>query len=166
MTALVGDAATVTVSVRVSIEDAFAVFTEEIDLWWRVGPKYRIAGKRPGRLYIEGGASGRLFESYQVASGERTFEVGKILEWNPPHRLALEWRGVNFKADEKTLVEVSFKDCGESTLVTVKHRGWSSLRDDHPARHGLVGPAFTRMIGLWWGELLSSMREYVATHKQ
>ena len=48
------------------------------------------------------------------------------------------------------------------TLVTVRHGGWTALRDDHPARHGLKGAAFSRMIGLWWGELLTSLREHAA----
>jgi uncharacterized protein YndB with AHSA1/START domain len=154
------------VLVAVSPSDAFAVFTEEIDLWWRVGPQYRIAGKRPGKLYIEGGPSGRLFESYETKAGARTFEVGKVVLWEPPHRLSLEWRGVNFKPNESTLVEVSFQPSPSGTLVTVKHRGWASLPPEHPARHGLQDSAFTRMIGMWWGELLSSLREYVLVHKK
>jgi hypothetical protein len=33
---------------------------------------------------------------------------------------------------------------------------------DHPARHGLEGVAFTRMIGLWWGALMTALREHVS----
>jgi uncharacterized protein YndB with AHSA1/START domain len=161
-----GDSATVSVLVKVSPSDAFAVFTEEIDLWWRTGPRYRIGAKRPGKLCIEGGPAGRLFESYETKAGPRTFEVGKVLVWEPPHRLSLEWRGVNFKPDESTLVEVVFEASASGTLVTVKHRGWSSLRPEHPARHGLEGSAFSRMIGLWWGELLSSLREHAEQHER
>jgi hypothetical protein len=32
------------------------------------------------------------------------------------------------------------------------------LRADDPARHGLQGADFSRMIGLWWGEQMSSLR--------
>jgi hypothetical protein len=42
--------------------------------------------------------------------------------------------------------------------VTVIHRGWSALREDHPSRHGLHGAEFVRMIGMWWGDLLSAYR--------
>jgi uncharacterized protein YndB with AHSA1/START domain len=118
MTAVAGDAATVSVFVAVTPEDAFEVFTTEIDLWWRQGPKYRIAGKRRGRLFFEPGAGGRLFETFEATSGSRTFEVGRVLVWDPPARLELEWRGVNFKPGEKTFVEVSFQPSGEGTLVT------------------------------------------------
>jgi hypothetical protein len=33
---------------------------------------------------------------------------------------------------------------------------------DHPVRHGLEGHAFTRMIGLFWGDLMTALREHVA----
>jgi hypothetical protein len=42
--------------------------------------------------------------------------------------------------------------------VTVEHRGWSTLRDGHPARHGRSVAAATEMVGRWWGELLMEMR--------
>jgi uncharacterized protein YndB with AHSA1/START domain len=155
-----GDAATVSVSVRVPVAQAFSIFTDEIDRWWRTGPKFRIAGRRRGRLFFEPGVGGRLFETFEAGAGSRTIEVGKVTAWDPPSRLELEWRGVNFKPHEKTIVEVCFEPSGDGTLVTVQHRGWSTLPDDHPARHGLVGAAFARRIGLWWGELMTSLREH------
>ncbi len=157
-----GDAATVTVMVRVSLEDAWEVFTNEIDLWWKKGPQFRIAGRKPGRLCIEGGLGGRLFETVELPSGPRMFEVGKVLVWEPPRRLELEWRGVNFEPHEKTFVDVSFEPIGEATMVRVRHHGWSALPDEHPARHGKVGAEFSRMIGMWWGELMTSLREHAA----
>jgi uncharacterized protein YndB with AHSA1/START domain len=155
-----GDVATVTVLVKVAPEEAFSIFTEEIDLWWKEGPQYRIGGRRPGRICFECGPEGRLFETVDLSTGLRTFEVGKIVEWNPPARLVFDWRGVNFKPGEKTTVEVSFQASGGGTLVTVRHSGWSALREGHPARHGLTGREFSRMIGMWWSELLTSLREH------
>jgi uncharacterized protein YndB with AHSA1/START domain len=157
-----GDCATVTVFVAVPPEAAFDVFTREIDLWWRQGPRYRIAKRQRGQLNFEPGLGGRLFETFEGSSGTRTFEVGRVTAWDPPGRLELEWRGVNFKPGETTFVTVLFGPSRGGTLVTVRHRGWSALRDDHPARHGLVGPEMSRMIGMWWGELLTSLREHVA----
>jgi uncharacterized protein YndB with AHSA1/START domain len=150
------------VFVRVAQDDAFDVFTREIDQWWRQGPKYRVAGRRRGRLFFECSLGGRLYETFDADAGSQTAEVGKVTRWDPPRHFALEWRGVNFKPHEKTLVEVTFEPSGEGTLVTVRHSGWSVLPEDHPARHGLVGPAFSRMIGLWWGDLMSALREHVA----
>jgi len=158
-----GDGAKVSVFVAVAPADAFEVFTQETDLWWRKGPKFRIGGKRPGVLAFEGGVGGRLFETYEIASGSKTFEVGRVTDWDPPTRLAFEWRGVNFRAGETTFVEVEFVAKAHGTMVTVRHRGWAALRPDHPARHGNVGADFDRMIGMWWGDLLTSLREHVAT---
>jgi uncharacterized protein YndB with AHSA1/START domain len=158
-----GDAATVSVFVAVAIEDAFEVFTQEIDLWWRKGPKFRIAGQRRGSLTLEPRLNGRLFETFEHPKGTQTFTTGTITRWEPPHTLAFEWRGVNFKPGEKTLVEVSFAELGEGTMVKLRHSGWSTLPAGHPARHELEGAAFSRMIGLWWGELMTSLREHAAT---
>lgn len=157
-----GDQARASLQVAVPPAEAFRVFTEEIDRWWRRGLKYRVAGRRRGFIRMEAGVGGRLFESFESADGERVVETGRVTAWEPPSRLVFEWRAVAFAPPEKTEVEVEFtaNTCG--TLVTVTHRGWSRIRPDHPARHGLETVAFIRMMGLWWGELLTSLREYLA----
>ena len=48
----------------------------------------------------------------------------------------------------------------EGTTVTVRHYGWGALRDGHPARHDLAPAAFARMMCLWWGALMTSLREH------
>jgi uncharacterized protein YndB with AHSA1/START domain len=157
-----GDQARISVAVAVPPATAFEIFTGEIDLWWRRGPKFRHAGKRRGFIHLEPYVGGRLFESIDSDNGSeppRVFEVGHVLVWEPPERLAFSWRNANFAPDEITRVEVEFVPSRTGTIVTVTHRGWSALRPDHPARHGLQGAAFSRMIGLWWGELLTSLRQ-------
>lgn len=156
-----GDSARASVFVRVPCDEAFAIFTEEIDRWWRTGPRYRIAGRRRGQLFLEPRLGGRMFETFELSSGSRTIEVGKVTRFEPPSTLELEWRGVNFAPHEKTFVSVTFEAAGEGTMVSVCHRGWSALPDDHPARHGNVGADFSRMIGMWWGGLLTALREHV-----
>jgi uncharacterized protein YndB with AHSA1/START domain len=165
MTGPSGDGARVTVRVAVAPDEAFAVFTSEIDRWWRHGARFRIAGRRPGRIAFTPGVGGNLTETVETAAGTRTFLVGKVTAWEPPARLAFEWRGVNFAGDEKTTVEVTFTACGDGTMVTLHHRGWSSLRRGHPARHGQEGAEFSRWIGQWWGDLMTALREHVATKK-
>jgi hypothetical protein len=56
-------------------------------------------------------------------------------------------------------VEVTFSATSRGTLVCVTHRGFGALRPDHPVRHGLEGAPFNRMIALWWGDQMSSLRE-------
>jgi uncharacterized protein YndB with AHSA1/START domain len=158
-----GDSAKASVLVAVAPQEAFDIFTREIDSWWKQGPAYRIGGRSPGVLNFEPGPGGRLFETYRMHGEPRTFEIGRVVAWEPPALLAFEWRGINFKPDEKTIVEVRFTPRGSGTMVSVEHRGWSSLRHDHPVRHGQLGPDFSRTIGLWWGGLMTSLRHHVAT---
>lgn len=154
-----GDQATVSVLVKVPPEDAFRIFTEEIDQWWRSGMKYRVFGKKRSVVHLESKVGGRLFESVDGPSGTKVIETGRVTAWEPPGRLVLEWRAVNFAPAEKTEVEVLFAESASGTLVTVKHRGWADIRPDHPARHGLDVGAFLREMGLWWGDLMTSLRE-------
>jgi len=155
-----GDRATVSVSVAVAQATAFDVFTRETDLWWRRGPRFRFS-RRPGILSFEPSLGGRLFEAFPSESGTHVREVGRVTVWEPPSRLVFTWRNVNFADDESTEVEVLFAPTETGTLVTVQHRGWGALRADHPARHGLQGADFSRMIGMWWGELMTGLREFV-----
>ena len=155
---MTGDRARISVTVEVPPALAFEIFTEEIDRWWRRGVKFRHAGARQGLLRIEPEVGGRLFESVDGEDGPHVFEVGRVRIWDPPRRLAFTWRNANFAPNERTEVEVEFLPAAAGTVVTVTHHGLSELRPDHPARHGLQGAAFSRMIGLWWGEQMSSLR--------
>lgn len=155
---MIGDRARISVTVEVAPPLAFEIFTEEIDRWWRRGSKFRHAGARRGLLRIEPAVGGRLFESVDGDDGPLVYEVGRVRAWDPPRLLAFTWRNANFAPNELTEVEVEFAPAPAGTLVTVTHRGLSALRSDHPARHGLQGAEFSRMIGLWWGEQMSSLR--------
>jgi uncharacterized protein YndB with AHSA1/START domain len=145
------EVARVTTVVEVDPADAFAVFTQEIDAWWKQGPRYRPGS---GALRFEGGPGGRLVEADE--SGE--IEIGRVLVWEPGSRLVFEWRGRNFAPGEVTVVEVRFERAEHGTRVVLEHRGWEAIAATHPVRHGLPAPAFTDMIGLWWAELLTSYR--------
>jgi uncharacterized protein YndB with AHSA1/START domain len=151
------DSVRATTVVAVEPEVAFTVFTDEIDLWWRRGPRFRWRPERPGTLRFEGEAGGRLVEVTDDATGEG-FEVGRILAWKPGERLVFEFRALSFEPGQCTEVEVRFEAVSSGTRVSVEHRGWDSLPADHPARHGLSGPAFADMMGAWWADLLVAAR--------
>jgi hypothetical protein len=46
--------------------------------------------------------------------------------------------------------------------MTVPHRGGSAIRPDH-RRHSLDDAAFSRMMGLWWDDLITGLREFIET---
>ncbi len=159
-----GDQVRASVLVKVPIEEAFRIFVDEIDQWWRRGPRFRAAGTHAGILCIEPHLGGRLFESFDEPGGSRVVETGRVTAFEPPFRLAFEWRATNFAPAESTQVEVAFEPARAGTLVTVTHSGWSKIRPAHPVRHGLETAAFVRMMGLWWGDLLTALREHAASH--
>src|SRR5262249_14011479 len=120
-------------------------------------------GKKRSVIHLEPKLGGRLFEAFETSTGKRIAETGRVTVWEPPSRLVLEWRAVNFAPSEKTEVEVLFEPSASGTLVTVCHRGWSRIRLDHPVRHGQEVSTFIRTMGMWWGDLMCSLRE-VATN--
>jgi hypothetical protein len=159
---ITGDKVRVQTFVRVAQRKAFDVFTLELDAWWRTGPAYRIGGKQPGTLQLEAALGGRVVERYGTG---KVHEIGTITAWDPPDHFAFTWRGINFgDADPSTTVEVWFEASGEGTRVTLEHRGFAGLRDDHPVRHGKPVEAFLRDLGMWWGSLATSLREYAEDH--
>lgn len=147
-----GDKVAVQTFVNVPVADAFRIFTEEIDLWWRRGPAYRLAKGNAGTMSFEGK---KLVEHF---GDGKSRQIGTVTVWDPPTHIVMEWRGYNFREGEVTTVEIWFESSGSGTRVRLEHRGWASLPEDHPVRHGEPVEAFIRMIGMWWGGLLTSFR--------
>jgi hypothetical protein len=114
--------ASVRVSVHVSAspEVAFAVFTTDIDSWYR---KDRHTFADPDR------ALGIRFEP---GVGGRLIEMGRVTAWEPGRRLV-------FVDGLGTEVEVSFDAMGDETRVTLEHRGLERLRPDLAERHARHG---------------------------
>ena len=159
-----GDAVRVGALLKVPPHEAFRVFTEEIDRWWRRGLKYRVQGPGRGMLHLEPFVGGRLFEQFDAGDGTPPVVVctGTVRVWQPPQRLVFEWRGVNFAPGESTEVELAFEPAPGGTQVTLVHRGFAALRSDHPVRHGQPVPAFIRGMGLWWGAQMQSIQQLLA----
>jgi hypothetical protein len=144
--------------VQVSPHDAFEVFTEEVDLWWRRGPRFRSGGPDSELCFEQDAQGRRLIERDK----QGVFEIGRVQVWEPGKRLLLEYRLRNFAPNERTEVEVRFEEQGKGTRVVLEHRGWEALRPEHPARHGLSGESFSGMIGLHWGDLITAFRQYTS----
>ncbi|HKJ23723.1 MAG TPA: SRPBCC domain-containing protein [Myxococcota bacterium] len=142
-------------------DDAFRLFTDEVDAWWRRGPRFRFRPGADGVMRFEGEAGGRLVEAFDAA-GEDVYEVGRILAWEPPGRLCFEFRARAFAPGETTRVEIRFEAVAQGTRVVVEHAGFEAFAADHPVRHGLVGPAFGAMMGSWWADLLLAARRRAA----
>jgi uncharacterized protein YndB with AHSA1/START domain len=150
------DTVTITTLVAVTPAAAFDVFTKEIGAWWRRDPRYQFTPGRPGTLRFEPGVGGRLVQ-VDDATGRESFEVGRVLAWEPGARVVFEFRGMSFRPGETTEVEVTFAPEAGGTRLTLQHRGWGVFPKEHPVRHGYTGQAFLDMMGLAWADLLVAL---------
>lgn len=152
------DAIRVSTTVPFGPAEAFRLFTEEVDRWWRRGERFR---ERGARLFFEPRVGGRFVEA-TAAGAER--EIGRIRVWEPGKRLVFEWRARSFTGDEHTEVEVRFERSGpERARVSVEHRGFARLPADHPALYRTKGgPDFAGIMGYFWSDLLLSLAAFPA----
>jgi len=142
--------------VAATAERAFQVFTDGVDRWW---PRQHHIGDSPlARAVIEPGVGGRW---YGLSQDGTECQVGKVLAWDPPHRLVLAWQITSdWKYDPAfiTEVEVTFVAEGpKTTRVVLEHR------DLH--RYGLAEPSYRKSIDSptgGWGFILQSYAQAAA----
>jgi uncharacterized protein YndB with AHSA1/START domain len=151
----------VIVSLRVmaSPQEAFEVFTQEIAAWWRPNTLFQLTPRGDGELRFEPGEGGRLVTD--LPNG-KTFEIGRVTAWAPGERLAFTWRQAIFAADQQTHVEVRFEAVGEETRVTVEHRGWDTIPQEHAARHTFPLNVFQLRQAEHWRALLDALKAQLA----
>jgi len=137
-------------------EEAFDYFTRDISQWWQPNGLFNFTPRSPGVVSFEGGEGGRFIET--LPNG-KVWEIGRILVWQRGVRLAFGWRQATFTKDQNTEVEVRFEAVGEETRVTVEHRGWDSVPQEHVARHHFPDMIFMRRHGEWWQALLAHLKE-------
>lgn len=100
------------VTVGVDPETAFAIFTDEMDLWWVRGPINFYDASRAIARRCEPGVGGRLLEVYDETTGE-ALELGRITTWQPGERL-----GWSSSVDD-VQTEVRFLPVAAGTTVIV-----------------------------------------------
>ncbi|MGE0741395.1 MAG: SRPBCC domain-containing protein [Hyphomonadaceae bacterium] len=149
----------VIVSLRVNASPlrAFEVFTQEIGAWWRPNALFRLTPRGDGVLRFENAE--RLVA--ELPTG-KLFEIGRVTSWTPGERLAFTWRQATFSAEQVTYVDVRFDAVGDETRVTVEHRGWDTIPQDHAARHGFPLQVFQLRQAEHWRALLAAMSARVA----
>jgi len=137
------------VNVKAPAERAFAVFTAGFDSWWPRSHKLFEDGLQAA--IIEGQVGGRCF---QRAADGRECDWGRVLEWEPPHRLLIAWQldgQWQFDADiaHASEVEVTFTPQPDGfTRVDLEHRYFE--------RHGADGAQVQSGVDspMGWGGLL------------
>ena len=101
---------------------AFAVFTEQQGAWWPLTTHY-IGAASAQTAIIEPLAGGRWFE--RSSDGDEC-DWGRVLVWEPPHRIVLSWDiGADWKSDPQLGTEVEVRFIAEdpaTTRVELEHR--------------------------------------------
>jgi uncharacterized protein YciI len=108
--------------VETSQHRAFRTFTDGIDRWW---PREHHIGQSPlERMIVEPRAGGRW---YSICKDGSEVEVGKVVAWEPPHRLVLTWQiTARWQYDPAFATEVEVQFLAETprrTRVELEHRG-------------------------------------------
>jgi uncharacterized protein YndB with AHSA1/START domain len=153
----VKSAVLVAIRVKASPARAFEAFTREIGLWWRPGQLFPATPQGDGVLSFEGG---RLVTKLPNGAVR---EIGAVLDWAPGERLRFSWRPASFTPEQSTEVEVRFEAVGDETRVTVEHRGWSEIPEQHAARHGFPDRPFLMRAAEWWRGNLKALADTLDT---
>ena len=112
------------VTVAVPVDEAFRVFTEEMETWWPLRT-HAVDTENSDTVVMEGREGGRLFE--RGTSGEEQV-WGIVQSWEPPQRVGYTWHPGRGE-DTAQEVEVTFTPEGDGTRVEVRHWGWEKLGD-------------------------------------
>jgi uncharacterized protein YndB with AHSA1/START domain len=137
-----------TVTVGVPIDKAFRVFTATFDTWWP--HQYHIGQSDVAEVILEPREGGRWYE--RGVDGSEC-DWGRVLAWEPPHRLVFTWQisgEWQFDPDPEhaSEIEVRFTADGPGqTTVEVEHRYFDRLVGGQ-AIHGAIngGGGWTTLL--------------------
>lgn len=139
-----------TITVKVGIERAFTVFTQDMGRWWLKSHSINPATTQKD-VVIEPRAQGRW---YEIGADGSECSWGHVIDWDPPHRLVLAWQ-INpdwqFDPALVTEVEVRFtREGANATRVDLEHR----LLERFGERAGKLRQSFDDKQG--WAGLLEA----------
>jgi uncharacterized protein YndB with AHSA1/START domain len=109
------------VEVRVPVERAWAVFTEQMGSWWPLAT-HSISleeGVTPDGIVVEGRVGGVIYET--IAGDRRTW--GTVTEWEPPRRLSVDW---TVGSDVTTRWTATFAATTTGTRLELVHSGFEA----------------------------------------
>jgi len=118
---------TESITIKAPVEKVFDAYINNIDDWWpRYGKqrRYSFAPRpvEPQHIRFEPRLGGRFYETFD--NGE-DFVIGSITEFEPPHKLTYTWQSPDWNAP--TIIEVTFAQTTEYTLISLRHSGFEAL---------------------------------------
>jgi hypothetical protein len=126
--------------VRAPLEQAFAVFTEEIGSWW--DPSHHILRGELAEMVFEPHVGGYVYDRGVDGTECRW---ARVLAWEPPHRFTISWDislawELETDAGKTSEVEVRFTALGaDRTRVELEHRHLDRHGDGWERMRGAVG---------------------------
>ncbi|GAY13080.1 SRPBCC family protein [Pseudonocardia sp. N23] len=144
-----------TVSLTIPVERAFEVFTQSINSWWP--HQFHIGTADVDEVVLESRVGGRWYE--RGVDGSEC-DWGRVLAWEPPHRLLFTWQ-INGSwqfdpdPDHASEIEASFRPDGSGTVVEVEHRLFERLAGGQAINDAING-------GGGWALLLDGYAKAVA----
>jgi uncharacterized protein YndB with AHSA1/START domain len=115
------------VGVQCTPEQAFQLFTEDIDSWWPLA-SHSVGREAATGCFFEGRVGGRIYETHRDGS---LHLWGTVTEWDPPRRVVFSWHPGRDAATAQE-VELLFTPTQDGTRVELEHRGWERLGDRGP----------------------------------
>jgi len=129
------------VVVRLAPDEAFALFTQQMRLWWPFAG-HSCGGQDAVDVQFEPRTGGAVTEIGRA--GER-WTWGTLTEWDPPHAFAMRWHP-GLPTDAATLLRVSFTAQAEGTEVKVHHAGWEARGAEARARRDQYDGGWPRTL--------------------
>ncbi len=122
---------------RPTRREAFDAFTGDIGAWRCPDPLFQITPHGDVRSF-EPGPAGRLVTALGNGGTFRDRpHPGLGARQAPRLRLAPG----DFSPGQSTEVEVRFEQVGDETRVSIEHRAWDTIPQEHAARHGFPSPS-------------------------
>ena len=128
-------------TVQMAVEEAFTFFTESIGRWWPA--EYHIGSAAMVDTILEPRPGGRWYERGDDGS---ECDWGRVLTWEPPHRIVLTWQingSWQYDPDPARASEIEIRftpDGPHQTLVELQHRHLDRLIDGQ-AMHDAIDQA-------------------------
>lgn len=110
------------ITVPLSPERAFELFTSGIDRWWPLA-SHSVAGADAATAVFEPQLDGRVYERTSDGSEH---EWGTVLAWEPPRRVVFSWHPGRDRPSAQR-VEVVFESEGAGAVVSLTHSDWGLL---------------------------------------
>jgi uncharacterized protein YndB with AHSA1/START domain len=140
------------ITVSVPVERAFSVFTESFNTWWP--PQHHIGQADMAEAVLEPYEGGRWYE--RGVDGSEC-DWGRVLAWEPPHRLVVTWQiNGHWQYDpdpgHASEIEIRFTADGPGqTAVELEHRHLDRLVDGQALRRGISegGGGWTAVLELF-----------------